>query len=183
MADPSPHSPSLLLLAMFSRRPEALAWARNRAEEKLGLVALSSPPFAFDSTDYYERTMGPEIVKQFLAFSRPFDPGDLAALKLQTNAWEREYAAQAHHEEPRPLNLDPGYLTLGKLVLASAKDFAHRIYLGQGIYAEITLHYRAGRWQPHEWTFPDYRREDYHAFFDQCRAVLHEHRRTGWKIP
>jgi hypothetical protein len=71
--------------------------------------------------------------------------------------------------EPRPLNLDPGYLTLGKLLLASTKDFAHRIYLGRGIYAEVTLQYKHGAWRHHEYTFADYRRADYQRFFSQCR--------------
>lgn len=69
----------------------------------------------------------------------------------------------------RPLNLDPGYLTEAKLVLASTKDHAHRIYLSQGIYAEVTLSFRRGHWRHHDWTYPDYRRADYHAFFTQCR--------------
>ena len=74
--------------------------------------------------------------------------------------------------EPRPLNLDPGYLTLGKLVLASTKDFAHRIYLSRGIYAEVTLQYRHRRWEHHQYTFPDYRREDYQQFFSECREGM-----------
>jgi len=76
----------------------------------------------------------------------------------------------------RPLNLDPGYLTEAKLVLASTKDHAHRIYLGRGIYAEVTLHYQNGRWQSHDWTYPDFQRPDYHLFFSQCRDFF---RRRG----
>jgi hypothetical protein len=76
------------------------------------------------------------------------------------------------HSEPRPLNLDPGYITPAKLLLASTKDHAHRIYLAEGIYAEITLMFRQRRWQPTEWTYPDYRRDDYQEFFSQCREWL-----------
>ena len=71
-----------------------------------------------------------------------------------------------------PLNLDPGYVTLAKLVLASTKDHAHRIYLADCIYAEVTLSYRGGAWQPFEWTYPDYRRADFHVFFTRCRELL-----------
>ena len=78
----------------------------------------------------------------------------------------------AKHGESRPLNLDPGYITLAKLVLASTKDHSHRIYLGQGIYAEITLDLSRGGWQPSEWTYPDYRRADFHQFFVHCRDYL-----------
>ncbi|MBI1902112.1 MAG: DUF4416 family protein, partial [Planctomycetia bacterium] len=134
----------------------------------------------FDDTDYYAREMGTNLRKVFLAFERLIDPGELAPIKLLTNAWEREYAdssgagGPASSAEPRPLNLDPGYLGLGKLVLASTKDHAHRIYLGQGIFAEVTLHYVRGLgWQPLPWTFPDYRRPPALDFFTRCREYLY----------
>jgi hypothetical protein len=116
--------------------------------------------------------MGSDLKKRFWAIADPIDPGQLAAIKLTTNLWEAEYAGAGLHAEPRPLNLDPGYLTLAKLVLASTKDHAHRIYLGDGIYAEVTLAYRRGGWQAFDWTYPDYRREDYQAFFTHCRELL-----------
>ncbi len=135
-------------------------------------MALESPVFDFDDTDYYEPAMGPRIRKVFWTFERPFDPTELADVKLLTNQWEGLCAEQSEYPEPRPLNLDPGYLTLAKLVLASTKDHAHRIYLRDGIYAEVTLHYRHDRWQPRQWTFADYRREDYHEFFSRCRQYI-----------
>jgi len=150
-----------------------LAWARGRAVEAFGPLALESPAFVFSETDYYEPTMGPGLRKVFFAFARLIDPARLVDLKLQTNAWEQEYAQRGKHPEPRPLNLDPGYLCLGKLVLASTKDFCHRVYLERGIYAEVTLFYKHGRWEPHPWTFADYRRQDYQRFFSRCRDYLH----------
>ena len=173
MGQPAPHSPALLLLAAFSRYDEALAWARSRAVGAWGPIGLESPTFEFTQTDYYEPTMGPALRKMFFTFERPLDPAELVDIKLQTNEWEEEYARSGGHPEPRPLNLDPGYLTLGKLVLASTKDFAHRVYLARGIYAEVTLRYRHHRWEHHEFTFADYRREDYQRFFSQCREALH----------
>jgi hypothetical protein len=174
MGRPTPHPPTLLVLAAFSRHDAALRWAKSRAEAEWGPVVLESPAFEFRETDYYAATMGERLRKVFFAFEQPFDPSRLGETKLQTNRWEDDYAAHSEHAEPRPLNLDPGYLTLGKLVLASTKDFAHRLYLDQGIYAEITLWWRHGRWQHHAWTFADYRREDYQAFFSQAREYLHE---------
>ena len=82
-----------------------------------------------------------------LRIAQPFDAGRLAQIKRQTNDWEETYAAEAGLSEPRPLNLDPGYLTLAKLVLASTKDGSHRIYLGEGIYAEVTLFFHRRRWE------------------------------------
>ncbi len=163
----------LLLLAAFSRHAGALDWARRRASESWGPTVRESPVFDFHETDYYQATMGRDLRKVFFTFAADFDPAALAEVKLTTNAWEQEYAAAAGQAEPRPLNLDPGYLALGKLVLASTKDFAHRVYLGRGIYAEVTLSYRHHRWQHHDYTFADYRRADYQQYFSQCRQWLH----------
>src|SRR5262245_7575359 len=112
-------APVLVILAAFSRYGEALDWAQARATAYWGPVALASPRFEFQETDYYEPTMGAGLAKCFWAFERPGDAGLLAAWKLETNAWESEYAGKSGHGEPRPLNLDPGYLTPAKLVLAS----------------------------------------------------------------
>jgi hypothetical protein len=179
MGQPLPHSPALLLLAAFSRYDAALDWARQKAVETWGPVERESTPFEFVETHYYDATMGAGLRKVFFTFQRLFDPAELVDIKLQTNAWEEEYAALAGHAEPRPLNLDPGYLTLGKLVLASTKDFAHRILLSRGIFAEVTLQYKHHRWQHHEYTFADYRRADYQQFFTECRDVLHRRLREA----
>lgn len=160
------------LVAVITRHAAALDWAAAKLAEQWGSPALVSPTFSFAETGYYDAAMGAGLGKTFLAFDAAYDPGELAAVKHRTNAWEAEYAALGRHDESRPLNLDPGYVTAAKLVLASTKDHAHRIYLGQGMYAEITLFYRHGAWQAHEFTFPDYRRADYHAFFTACRNRL-----------
>jgi hypothetical protein len=169
-----PHAPSAvsLLVAASSRYEEALAWGLREAEREFGAVAAVSDAFDFTETNYYAAEMGDALKKQFWAFAAPIDPGRLAAIKLTTNLWEAEYAGLQMHPEPRPLNLDPGYITLAKLVLASTKDHAHRIYLADGIYAEVTLAFRGGAWQPLDWTYPDYRRADFQAFFTKCRDLL-----------
>lgn len=163
----------MLIVAAFSRHGDALDWARHRAEQQWGSIMLESERFAFCDTDYYQRTMGEDLKKVFWAFAPGFEPAELPDVKRTTNAWEEEFARQSDAIETRPLNIDPGYLSLGKLILASTKDFTHRIYLSQGIFAEITLHYQRGRWEHHRWTFPDYQRDDYQAFFSECRQHLH----------
>jgi hypothetical protein len=165
----------LLLIAASTRYADALDWARQRCCDHHGPIALTSDAFDFTETEYYAATMGSDLKKLFLAFERLIDPATLPDIKRQANEWEAEYAALATHTEPRPLNLDPGYITPAKLVLASTKDHAHRIYLRDGIYAEITLAYRERRWQPLEWTYPDYRRNDFQEFFTQCRNHLLAH--------
>ena len=170
--------PALVVLSAFSRYTEALTWAREQATRHWGPIALESPVYDFLETTYYEPTMGAGLQKVFYAFEQLRDPAELPEIKIETNAWEEAYAALGLHTEPRPLNLDPGYLTLGKLVLASTKDHSHRVYLRRGIYGEVTLHYRDNAWRQGHWTFPDYRREDYHQFFSSCRDYLRARGRT-----
>ncbi|MDA0657564.1 MAG: DUF4416 family protein [Planctomycetota bacterium] len=172
MGSTSQHEPVVLILAAFSRHGDALDWARQRAEREWGPVEHVSARFEFRETNYYASSMGPDLLKTFLTFRQRFDPADLPTVKNLTNTWEREFAATSPCTELRPLNLDPGYLSQAKLVLASTKDHAHRIYLSQGIYAEITLCYRGRTWQQQPWTYPDYQRPDYHEFFTQCRQTL-----------
>ena len=177
MGEPSLPSPALRLLAVTSRYPEALAWTIERTTRDWGRIALQSPTFEFTQTSYYDDSMGPDLKKTFLVFEDPYDLEKTAATKLQTNAWEAEYTRTSGAAEPRPLNLDPGYITAAKLVLSSTKAHAHRIYLSHGIYAEVTLFFQHGRWREREWTFPDYRRDDYHAFFFEARELLRRRQR------
>lgn len=181
MGQIKPAEQVLLIVAAFSRTDEALDWTARQASAEWGPIALASDRFEFSETDYYQPTMGTGLHKQFLAFEQLVDPVRLSDVKLLTNQWEQDYAdSRAKNKNSnvsRPLNLDPGYITLAKLVLASTKDHAHRIYLSGGIFAEITLSYRDRRWQHFKWTFPDYRRADYQAFFDRCRDFLKNRKR------
>ena len=174
MGDVQEPKPVMLLLAVFSRHEDALDWARDWAIRNWGPLALESPRFPFEETAYYEQDMGSGLMKTFLVFERLVDPACLAAAKLASNQAERTFAASSGHPEQRPLNLDPGYLNESKLVLASTKDHAHRIYLDQGIFAEITLRFHRKDWQPWEWTYPDYRRPDFQAFFSTARDRFRE---------
>jgi hypothetical protein len=174
------HYPVLPLLAAFSRHDEALDWARQRSSEPWGPVALTSDVFPFDDTGYYAATMGAGLKKVFFAFERLVDPAWIVQAKHETNEWEAEFSRRHRGPDERPLNLDPGYLTEAKLVLATTKDRDHRIYLDRGIFAEVTLYYQRGRgWQSREWTYPDYRSEAYHLFFNRCRSYLRERKHAS----
>jgi hypothetical protein len=116
-----------------------------------------SLPYSFHHTTYYAATMGSELRKQLLAFQTLVSPDALATIKLQANSLEEELARSRQFSEPRPLNLDPGLLHLGKFMLASMKDQAQRIYLCQGVFAEITLRFEAGEFEAWPWTYADYR--------------------------
>jgi len=167
--------PVLRLIAIVSRYEGALAWARERVESQFGQSGITSPAFEFNDTDYYDEEMGTGLLKQFVVSGELVDPGELSQLKTQTNAWEAEYADSHDHAEARPLNLDPGYIAESKLVLASTKNHSHRIYLSGGIFAEITLGYsRKTGWKAMPWTYPDYQREDFQAYFTECRQNLRQ---------
>jgi hypothetical protein len=181
MADPRSPDPELLVVAAFSRHLPALEWAKTRLQATYGPVALTSPPCPFDQTDYYAATMGSDLRKQFFVFAEIIPADSLPAVKLHTNALEAELAATGAYPEPRPLNLDPGLLCLGKFLLATTKDQAHRVYLRDGIYAEVTLRFHAGAFEPWPWTYADYRLPEVRDFLGQAREYyrrrLHEVRR------
>jgi hypothetical protein len=96
----------------------------------------------------------------------------LPKIKCLTNDWEIEFKSVSACSAERPLNIDPGYIDLGKLILASTKDHAHRIYLSEGIFAETTLMYTQKQWKPLPWTYPDYQSTGYQKFLIKCREYL-----------
>jgi hypothetical protein len=169
MAQPRLPSPVLLVVAALSRHPAALAWGRQRLEQAYGPVALVSTPFDFRQTAYYEPTMGPDLRKCFLVFRDLVSADGLPAVKRHTNALEAELAASNAYPEPRPLNLDPGGLSLHKFLLATTKDQAHRVYLRDGIFAEVTLRFHDGAFEPWPWTYADYREPAVRDFLREAR--------------
>jgi hypothetical protein len=159
----------LLIVAVFSRHPSARAWAEEELEHLYGPVCLASLPFDFTQTRYYEATMGSGLRKQFLTFG--LMPADcLATVKRQTDELEARLTTTGSYPEERPLNLDPGILTLGKFLLATTKDQAHRIYLRDGIFAEVTLRYQGKSYEPWPWTYADYRQAAVLSFFNTARV-------------
>ena len=146
---------------------------RQLLVRSFGPVDAEAGPWPFDATDYYEDEMGPGLQRNFLAFANLRQVTCLSEIKRETNDLEAKIAGQCAALAPvRPVNLDPGYMTLEKLVLASTKNHAHRIYLDRGIYAEPTLRYAEGRWQPWPWTFPDFADDRYYAFLTTVRNAL-----------
>lgn len=168
------HDAVRLITGVLTAFPDLFDAAAEACEREFGPIELRSDTFDFDFTDYYAEEMGAPIKRRFFSFRDRIDPAGLADIKLRTNIMERRIADAFRKPVPRPVNLDPGYLTLSKLVLATTKDYAHRIYLRDGIYAEITLRYHKGRFEAMPWTYPDYRTEAYHRFFLQVRETCRE---------
>ena len=143
---------------------------RQVLETCFGPIDLESDVYPFTFTDYYDKEMGESLQKQIVSFERLIDKNELAAKKRRSNEIEEEFARGDGDSWHRRVNIDPGYVTDSKLVLASTKNFSHRIYLGEGIFAEVTLRYvRVKGFEPFEWTYPDYRTDLLRSFFESVR--------------
>ena len=176
--------PAKLIMPMFSGLPRLFEAAEEALIGHFGPVDYRSPRLPFIYTAYYEREFGRDLERQFLSFERLIDPGRLAEIKLLTNALEEQSGESGHWTSfdsrhsycesklvHRRINLDPGYISEAKLVLATTKNYDHRIYIGQGIYAEVTLAYRDQDFRPWPWTYPDYRSEAYLEIFRIIRRI------------
>lgn len=155
---------------MIAADTRLFAEAETALTERFGVVDLRSDVLPFDFTTYYHKEMGAPLFRQFVAFKQKIDPSLLPDVKRWTNELEERFADVRDNQIHRRINLDPGYVTAAKLVLATTKDHAHRLYLRDGIFAEVTLTFRDKSFQPMDWTYPDYRTAEYIAFFNAVRA-------------
>lgn len=177
MAVPRKPEDALFFVGILAAGKSELALAADRLEQEFGRAATGSLIWPFDNTEYYRDELGDAPVRAFLAWDGLFPSDQIGRRKIITNQLEIELAAVMENAGEkgglsRPINLDPGYITLAKVVLASAKNYAHRIHLHDSIYAEITLQYKQGRFHTLPWTFPDYASGRYDGFFHGLRNRL-----------
>lgn len=159
-----------LICGLISSDVDLMARAVRMMTEYFGPTDAQSDTWPFEDTDYYLAEMGDDLLRRFVSFERLIRPDEIAYIKGITNEIERRLCRDLGvSDDQRRVNLDPGYMALAKLVLATTKDFSHRIYLRDGIYAESTLHYENGQWLAWPWTYPDYAADRYHAFFNELR--------------
>jgi len=142
-----------LVMSFIFREGEDFASAALAAEEQYGPVDFLSEPLPFDFTEYYELEMGKNLWRRMASFGPLIPPQNLVEIKLVTNALELQLL---NEQGGRRVNIDPGYLTAAKFILATGKDYSHRIYLGQGIYGELTLLFKKSTFTSLPWTYPDY---------------------------
>jgi hypothetical protein len=161
---PEPVTP---IASVFTGDEGLFETVRAALAERLGPCIYASPVMPFDHTDYYTAEMGPGLKRCLFAFANLFDPGELPALKRWSNSLEEGWAVDGR----RRVNIDVGYITLGKLVLATTKDHAHRLYLGEGIYGEVTLRFVGGHFEPWPWTYPDYASPEYRKICEEIREL------------
>ena len=159
---------------MLSPEPALFDACRGLLCAEYGPLDYESDVMPWDTTDYYRDEMGPAIYRKFIFFEEPADPGTLAAMKKFTHGLEERYSASLPSGLRRRVNLDPGYVTEAKVVLASTKDFSHRVYIGESIYAEVTLRYSSKErsFTACDHTFFDFRTETYKLLFNTARDLL-----------
>jgi hypothetical protein len=180
MGAPTPPQPVKLLVALLSADPTLFVTAAVQLQQAYGSIDLESEVFPWNTTNYYREEMGEHLLRKFVAFERLISPNELVHIKLKTNALELSLSSASSLASPRRVNLDPGYLDATKLVLASTKNQAHRLYLSQGIYAEVTLLYHHGAFRPFVYTYADYRWTETHAFLRRVRTQYLEQLRKRY---
>lgn len=171
MADISLPNPVKLFIGILSCNKELFEDVECFLAKQFGTVDMKSKIFPFIFTDYYNKEMGPNISRQFLCFKELRNPEELSAIKVWTNKLEDKFKHNNRFNVRRPINLDPGYITHCNLILASTKDYYHRIHLQDGIYAEVTLFYQHEVYKNLPWTYPDFQTEEYKNFFLKVRAL------------
>jgi len=163
------HQPVKLISGLLYSSETLVKEVESILIKKLGPIDLQSEAFPFNLTDYYVDELGEGILRKYVSFEKLIDIVRLPDIKIWTNEIEKNFSDKDSGK--RKINIDPGYLTLSKMVLATTKNYSHRIYLRDGIYAEVTLHYHKKSFIPWDWTYPDYKLEKSINFFNKVRLI------------
>ncbi|RLB25701.1 MAG: DUF4416 domain-containing protein [Deltaproteobacteria bacterium] len=165
MSTPQEAKKVKMISSLFSREEELIENVIAQMEMFFGPTDWISKNVIFNRTRYYEKEMGWPLYRRFISFSRLISPDSIVDIKLTTNKIENEH----RFDKNRRINIDPGYISLERLVLATGKNYIHRIYLTKGIYADLTLVFHAGTFNPLVWTYPDYADETTISYFNMVR--------------
>ena len=156
-----------LFASVIFKDKEFLELAEQKLQESYGELESVDWCGSFDSTDYYYSEFGRPLQRKLICFKKEIDLEDICDVKLATNSIEDE----TRRDKKRRVNIDPGYITEAKMVLLTTKNYAHRIYLGKGIFAEGTLLYKDGGFSSWPWTYPDYASPKLIAYFNNIRKI------------
>jgi hypothetical protein len=176
MGKPKEPQPAKLFMSLIALENDIFQQGVQDLCATLGETDTISQRFPFDFTDYYMQEMGKPLYRHFITFERLISIPALPDIKQATNHLEEKYAAPNGN---RRINLDPGYICMEHVILATTKGYTHRPYLRDGIYVDLTLIYRNKSFQPLEWTYPDYCQEEVIALFNQFRKKYLEDLRGG----
>lgn len=161
----------MLFAGMLYHEEEYFRRAREELRKAFGEIAMESPPSAWEVSDYYREELGWPLARAFIFFREKIDPLALPGIKCTTNDLEARLSAEGR----RTVNIDPGYMTLSKVVLASTKNYSHRLYIGKGVFAELSLVHVKGKYRPHLFTYSDYASEPSIKIFEEARRFLKLH--------
>ncbi len=157
-----------LIAGLISNDEALLDKACRALESRLrNKIDFKSGTIDFTYTDYYNKEMGSGLKRRFVSFKNLVRLDNIAKVKVLTNRIEKRFSTAGN----RAVNIDPGYVDMAKLVLLSTKDYSHRIHIGSGIFAEVTLHYKDKRFNFWPWTYPDYKSEEYASIFGIIREM------------
>lgn len=168
MSDPVIPPPAKLFIGIIFNSDEVLAAAEKIIMKKYGDIDFRTKSMPFIHTKYHG-DMGSSQFKVFISFKKLIRREDIVEIKLHTNKIEKKFT----ENKIRRINIDPGYLTLSNVYLATCKEFFHRVYLRKGVYLENEYRYVARRYQPWEWTYPDFQKPEYIYFFLEVRRIYH----------
>lgn len=178
MSQPRPPQPAKLVISMFMHDRQVVAQVVGELCASLGPVDMISPWMCFNHTKYYAAEMGDPLHRRMVVFRELVEQQRLADIKHLTNGIEQRFAYNGR----RRVNIDPGYLLPERFVLATGKNYSHRIFIGNGIYADLTLVYHGGGFQPLEWTYPDYREDRMRRYLDTTRRKYFDDLQRGSRI-
>jgi hypothetical protein len=152
MGTPADAKPVRFFVSLIYQETVQMPEIENKLVSFLGEILLRTDPVPFLHTTYYEKEMGSGLLRYFLLFKPLRAREKLPSVKLMTN----EIESNTSEKGKRTINIDPGYITLEQVILATTKGFTHRIYLSKGIFADLTLIYTNGTFGSLPWTYPDY---------------------------
>lgn len=169
--------PVKLVIGMLAKNKKLFDRIEEFFIKEFGEIDFKSPVVSFEYTDYYKPEMGGPLKKKFISFKRPIAPEDISKIKVITNSLEKKFSKQKKTSLCRQINIDPGYISDSKFILATTKDYFHRIYLARGMYAEVTLAWKNGSFKPFEWTYTDYKTKEYIDILNTIRGAYMEERK------
>ncbi len=165
MSEPFRPDDVKLISSLFSSNKALIAEVIRKLEGLFSPIDWTSPELLFDRTQYYAKEMGWPLHRLFVSFEKLISPEDLIEVKLETNRIEKAFLRNGG----RQVNIDPGYISLERLILATGKNYTHRVYLAKGIFADLTLLFNKGSFRPLEWTFKDYASPEIISLFNEVR--------------
>lgn len=168
-----------IIVGILAQDAAAVEAVREPLRQKFGEEDLNLPPFPFTFTNYYKDEIGTAPVRAFFSYETLVDRTEIVDIKLWTNDIELEIAEKNGTPGLRPVNLDPGYMTLGQFFLATTKDQRQRVYMQRGIFVEPTLYFQDGHFHSFDWTYRDYQSETYIKYLEQVRVRLAYQHSTG----